>query len=156
MRVHLGDGELNRLERLFDQQMWALGRDVTSPHGNLLALRGLRRVPAPPGAAVSSTWVDPAAGVELSSAGVRVAREAAPLVLDRGPLKPQLVDAPPEALGALAGWFADYEAWVEGAAGAAWRDASLRQRTRPPRFTPLEAQALWRELARRFAAEAGC
>lgn len=149
--MDLGDRELSRLEKLFDQQMWALGRDVQAPLGNLLALRGLTRRPAPEGAAVSSTWVDAARGVELSSAGVRVTHPRGALFLDRGPLKPQLRGAPAVALGALAGWFADYEAWVQHAAGPAWRADSLRLRTRPARFTPDEAREAWAALHRRLA-----
>ncbi|MEW6435333.1 MAG: hypothetical protein AB1730_27885 [Myxococcota bacterium] len=146
--MDLSDRELSRLEKLFDQQMWALGRDVQSSVGNLLARRALTRRPAPDGAAVSSTWVDEARGVELSSAGVRVMHPRGALFLGRGPLKPQLQGAPTAALGALAGWFSDYEAWVDVEAGPAWRAESLALRTRPARFTPAEARAAWAALHR--------
>lgn len=144
----LSDRDVHWLEKLFDQQMWALGRDVVSPMGNLLARRGLVRLPAPPGASVSSTWVDREAGLSLNSAGVRLARNTEDIFFDRGPLKPQLARAGPKALGTIARWFAEYEDWVAKTAGLTWRAHSLAQRSRPPRFT---AEAMPLEWAR-FAA----
>lgn len=131
----LSAAEARALETLFDHQMWAFGRDVARPEGNLFAQKGFTRVPAPAGAAHSSTWIDARAAerVSLSSLGVTYERGQAALRLERGPLQPQLVGAALELLPGLAAWVIDYERWVALAAPG-WRAQALASRQRPSRF----------------------
>lgn len=132
-----------QLEALFDQQMWALGRDVLRPGGNLLAARGLAR------RATSSTWFAEYdwGHLELCSSGVGVTCTERSLRLERGPVGPQLREASPLLFMQLATWFADYEAWVPHAAGSTWRHDTLTARTRPPRFAASDMEPLWRQAA---------
>jgi hypothetical protein len=141
--------DVQRLERLFDQQMWAFGRDATRAEGNLLAQRGFTRTPPPPGRDVSGTYCWSSAGLELelSSLGVRARRGSGEVFLDRDPMARQLPRADRGSLAALLQWFADYEAWVQQTVGVDWREAALRQRSRPPAFPAADMPRLWRELA---------
>ncbi|MCA3012067.1 MAG: hypothetical protein INH41_06640 [Myxococcaceae bacterium] len=141
--------DVQRLERLFDQQMWAFGRDATRAQGNLLALRGFTRTPPPSGRDVSGTYrlEERGLGVELSSVGVRGCVGGREVFLDRDPMAKQVPRLDGVALSALLAWFADYEGWVQAAVGPAWRAASLEARSRPPAFPAAQMQGLWRALA---------
>lgn len=142
---------LQKLQRLFDQQMWALGRDVTRPGDNLLAQRGfLRQAPAP-GAATSGVWRLEEGGLrlELSSVGARLSTEGRSVYLDREPLARQLRGVDPVPLARLLRWFADYERWVEARA-AGWRAQSLAQRSRPPAFAAPAMAEQWESFARQL------
>jgi hypothetical protein len=147
--VVLPPRDVQRLERLFDQQMWVFGRDATRPDGNLLAQRGFARTPPPPGRDVSGTYRLTYGGleVELSSLGVRARLGTGEVFLDRDPMARQMRRVEASGLAALLRWFADYETWVQQTAGADWRDAALRQRSRPAAFAPGEVPALWQALA---------
>ena len=146
---HLHAREVQRLHRLFDQQMWAFGRDTTCPEGNLLLRRGFVRTPPPPGAASSGTYrlVEGDLELELSSLGVRATRGAHSVFLDRAPMASLLRGADPLALVRLMRWLASYEAWVEQVAGPAWRSASLLQRSRPPVLPASEMANSWNRTA---------
>jgi hypothetical protein len=143
--------DVQRLERLFDQQMWAFGRDATRVEGNLLALRGFSRTPPPPGRDVSGTYRlrEDGLELELSSLGVRARSAGGEVFLDRDPMMRQVPRVDGAALAALMRWVADYEAWVQRTAGADWRGAALGQRSRPPAFDAASMPHLWRELAAR-------
>lgn len=149
----LSASEARALETLFDHQMWAFGRDVTRPAGNLFVLRGLRRVAAPLGALVSSTWVhqEEGAQVSLSSRGVAYAGGGERLLLERGPLQPQLRGAPLHLVPALAAWVRRYERWVHEVAPG-WRESSLAARQRPSRYDAARLEAAWAQWAARPAA----
>ncbi len=127
-----------RLETLFDQQMFAWGVDVRA-EANLLLAHGFAR--AEPGdGRVSSTYrLTLASGdvVELSSRGLQWrAANGTGAALERGPVGPQLVGASTQALAAALRWCAAYERWVHVERGAAWRARALATRTRPPRIDP--------------------
>jgi hypothetical protein len=132
--------------------MWAFGRDVTRPGGNLFALRGLHRVAAPPGGLVSATWVheDSGAQVSLSSRGVTYEGGGERLRLERGPLQPQLRGAPLHLVPALAAWVRGYERWVHEVAPG-WRESSLAARQRPSRYDAAGLEAAWAQWAARPA-----
>lgn len=136
---------LTRLERLFDLQMWAFGCDARHVGGNLFARRGLVRTAPAAGAATSSTWSD--ATVSLSSTGVTVTRGAETLLLQRGPLGPQLRDQPSALLRDFAAWVLEWEAWVATTVGATWRDEALNARTRPAPWNAAGLRAEWMEVA---------
>lgn len=142
--------ELQRFERLFDQQMWCFGRDVLRPGDNLLAARGFLRTPAPPGAATSSFWRlhSDDAEVELSSLGVRVTRGAVPLFVPRNATSRHVRDADPAFVAWLCAWFAAWEDWVRGRCGEAWRTQTLSERTRRAVVPGPEMSDAWRELER--------
>ncbi len=136
---------LTRLERLFDLQMWAFGCDARHPGGNLFARRGMTCTPPPPGAAVSSTWheVQGALTISLASTGVTVTRGRESLLLQRGPLEPQLRHQPIELLSDFAAWVLAWEAWVDTTAGASWRDEALSSRRRPAQWNTAGLRAEW-------------
>lgn len=147
--LQLSASEVHRLERLFDQQMWALGRDATRPEGNLLVRRGFSRAAPPPGAATSGTYrlVDGDLELELSSLGVRATIGPHSVFLDRDPMARVLRGANPLALARLMRWLASYEAWVEAAAGPSWRQWALTQRSRPPALPAHEMASGWAAFA---------
>jgi hypothetical protein len=150
----LSPRDLQRLERLFDQQMWAFGRDATRPGDNLLVRRGFSRSPPPPGREVSGTY-RLASGdleVELSSLGVRATAGERAVFLDRDPMSRQVPRVDATVFVKLLEWFANYELWVQDAAGREWRDSALRQRSRGPAFDAAEMPILWREFARKVEA----
>ena len=166
-----------RLERLFDQQMYCLGRDVMSPAGNLLLARGLTRQSAPSGSPSSSLYIEEGAGTctGLCSFGLyhRTSSHGTALFLDRGPLKARLTRAgatevlgmrtPPDdlreatgeqercvaraLLGSALRWLAAYEAWVAREMGPAYRSACVAARSRPPRVPAGEMGPLALQLA---------
>lgn len=139
---------LQELQRLFDQQMWAFGRDVSRPDGNLLAKRGFQRGPAPIPGATSSLWRLEEAGLtlELSSLGVRATTQGRSVFLDRDPMARVLRNADPLPLHVLLQWFAAYEQWVSSECEA-WRAESLAQRSRPPAFAAESMPSRWLALA---------
>ena len=139
---------LSRLEKLFDLQMWAFGCDARRVEGNLFAARGMHPSPPPPGSAVSSTWRETLAefAIELSSAGVTVSRGELRLTLQRGPLGPQLRGASADLLPALASWVLDWESWVDGYVGPAWRPETLAQRRRPAPWSVTGVREQWLDL----------
>ncbi|MBE2251446.1 MAG: hypothetical protein IAE78_18035 [Myxococcus sp.] len=141
--------EVQALERLFDQQMWALGRDAARSTGNLLLRRGFSRAPPAPGAKTSGTYRlrEGALDLELSSLGVRATVEANTVFLDRAPMARVLRGAHPHALASLMRWLASYEAWVDGAAGASWRETTLEERSRPPSLPARQMAAAWQDFA---------
>jgi hypothetical protein len=134
-----------QIEKLFDQQMWAFGRDVLRPEGNLLVLRGLTRCRAPEGSAVSSTWVEPHdwGTVALCSTGVRISCADGELELQRGPMQKQLVGVGEARFRKLAAWMAEYEAWVERVAGIEWRRGVLAVRQKAAKFSAEEMRVAW-------------
>ena len=138
---------VQHLERLFDQQMWAFGRDVNSPHGNLLAWRGLVRSPPPQGSKVSSTWTDCGEPrVALSSTGLILdGGGGLTLTMERGPLQKQLRDANEEPLRVLTRWCATYELNLQ-TAYPGWREASLGLRSKRPWCSANSMPRLWGEL----------
>lgn len=152
---------LMRLERLFDQQMWAFGCDVRRPGDNLLARRGLVRRAAEPGAPGSGVWQGEEDGLTLalSSVGVAAARGGLALHLRRDPMGRQLVGVSPSLLAELFCWFARYEDWVATVAEPGWRGRALASRTRRPFLAAPEVAQAWRALASRcgaaFALSAG-
>lgn len=137
--------EVQRLERLFDQQMWALGKDATRPGDNLLLRRGFDRAAPPPGAATSGTYrlIDGELELELSSLGIRATVGPNSVFLDRDPMARVLLAANPVALARLMRWMASYEVWVEEAVGASWRQWALMQRSRPPALPAHEMASGW-------------
>lgn len=142
--------DLQRLERLFDQQMWCLGRDVLRPGDNLLAARGFHRTPAPTGAATSSFWrlrCDDA-DLELSSLGVRLTRGAESLFVPRNATLRHVREADPALVAWLCAWFAAWEDWVGRRCGDAWRTQTLAERTRRAAVPGPEMSDAWRELER--------
>jgi hypothetical protein len=143
--TQLSAREVQRLERLFDQQMWALGKDATRPGDNLLLRRGFSRTAPPPGAATSGTYqlVDGDLEVELSSLGIRATFGPRTVFLDRDPMALVLRRADPLALARLMRWLASYEAWVEASVGASWRRWTLTQRSRPPSLPADEMASGW-------------
>lgn len=147
--VTLVQSDVQRLERLFDQQMWAFGRDATRSEGSLLLARGFERTPPPASRAVSGTYrlTDSGLELELSSLGVGARRDAREVFLDRDPMMRQLryIDGP--TLAALMRWLANYELWVHQTAGLDWRQRALLQRSRPPAFSAADMPALWRDFA---------
>jgi hypothetical protein len=147
--TQLSPQEMQTLERLFDQQMWALGRDATRPGDNLLIRRGFTRAAPPPGAATSGTYrlVDGDLELELSSLGIRVTVGTDSVYLDRDPMARVLRGANPLALALLMRWLASYESWVNEAVDASWREWTLRQRSRPPSLPAHEMAAGWTRLA---------
>jgi hypothetical protein len=138
------------LERLFDQQMWCLGRDVMRPGDNLLAARGFRRTPAPAGAATSSLWHlrSDDADLELSSLGVRVTHAARSLFISRNATPRNVREADPALMAWLCAWFAAWEDWVRSRCGDAWRTQTLSERTRRAVVPGPEMSDAWRELER--------
>jgi hypothetical protein len=132
---------LSRLEKVIDLQMWAFGCDARRAEGNLFAARGMRCTPPGPHERVSSTWSEAwnDSTVELSSRGLEVHLGGRSLRLQRGPVGPQLREAPVELLPVLAAWVLEWERWVAERCGANWRDETLRQRQRP---APWNADAL--------------
>ncbi|MBL8922947.1 MAG: hypothetical protein JNJ54_29125 [Myxococcaceae bacterium] len=141
---------LQRFERLFDQQLWCLGRDVLRPGDNLLAARGFERTPAPPGAATSSLWRLRTEGseVELSSLGVRLTRGATTLFVSRNTTLRQVREADPALVAGLCAWFAAYEDWVRSRCGDGWRAQTLSERTRRAAVPAAAMRDAWRELER--------
>lgn len=141
----LSPREVQALERLFDQQMWALGKDATRPGDNLLLRRGFDRAAPPPGAATSGTYrlVDGDLEVELSSLGIRATVGPDSVFLDRDPMARVLRGADPRALARLMRWLASYELWVSNEVDPAWRESTLVQRSRRPAFTAGEMTASW-------------
>lgn len=139
---------LNRLEKVVDLQMWAFGCDARRPEGNLFAARGMRCSPPPVGEQVSSTWSElwQGATIALSSRGLELQQGERRLCLQRGPLGPQLRDAPLELLPVLATWVLEWERWVEAVCGTHWRDATLRQRQRPARWDAHALRDQWSAL----------
>jgi hypothetical protein len=143
--------EIQRLENVFDQQMWCLGRDVGSPHGNLLLERGfVRHPPAKPGLSGRYVLRDEVVGVELSSVGVRFDWQGRVLTLEREPFARQLRNVDSTLLGFVGSWFSQYEQWVEKTVGASWRLEALAARSRRARFTPLEQRQVWADLSTQF------
>jgi hypothetical protein len=140
---------LSRLEKLFDLQMWAFGCDARRAEGNLFAVRGMSCCPPPAGSAVSSTWNETfrAATIELSSAGVKLRRGGSQLLLQRGPLGPQLRGAEPELVSLFASWVLEWEAWVDLTVGLGWRPSTLAQRKRPAPWNVKGLRAEWLELS---------
>lgn len=142
-----------RLETLFDQQMFAWGVDVRA-EANLLLAHGFAR--AEPGdGRVSSTYrltLPSGDVVELSSRGLRWRTGAgAAAALERGPIGPQLAGASAQALAAALRWCAAYERWVHAERGAAWRARALATRTRPPRIDPTAMPTEFEALAEALA-----
>lgn len=139
---------VQELERLFDQQMWAFGRDVVRPAGNLLALRGCRKTPSESPGATSSVWrlSEPGLELELSSRGVRAVVDGRACFLDREPMPKLLREADVVPLPGLFAWFARYEAWVEEQCPG-WREESLGQRSRRPSFPAQVMSARWAAFA---------
>ncbi len=140
---------LTRLEKVVDLQMWAFGCDARCPDGSLFAARGMQRTPPPAGSALSSTWSETWNGavVELSTLGIRLRRGAEEVLLERGPLGPQLQHAPRELVALAARWVLDWEAWVDARRGAGWRDETLRARRRPAPFDSAALRDEWSGLA---------
>jgi hypothetical protein len=151
----LGPSETQRLSRLFDQQMWAFGRDATRAGGNLLIHRGFVRTAPAAGVPTSGTYrlVEEGLELELSSVGVRATCSEGTVFLDRDPMPRVLANAPPFTLARLMRWLASYETWVEQAAGDQWREASLRQRSRAPAFPSFEMASSWHGFAARLEPE---
>lgn len=143
--LQLSAREVQRLERLFDQQMWALGRDATRPEGNLLVRRGFSRAAPPPGAATSGTYrlVDGDLELELSSLGVRATVGPHTVFLDRDPMARVLRGADPLVLARLMRWLASYEAWIARAVDDSWRARTLTQRTRLPAVPAHDMASAW-------------
>lgn len=139
---------LQEFQRLFDQQMWAFGRDVSRPDGNLLARRGFERGPAPIPGATSSLWRLHEDGLELqlSSLGVRATTQGRTVFLDRDPMAKVLRGADPLPLTELLQWFSEYERWVELHAPS-WRAESLGQRSRRAAFPAETMASRWHALA---------
>jgi len=147
--MNLPARELQELQRLFDQQMWAFGRDVIKPGDNLLARRGFQRTPAPLSAqATSSVWklTERDLELELSSVGVRLTTAGRCLFLDRDPTPNVLLQADPAPLARLLEWFSHYERWVE-AQSSTWRAESLAQRSRRPAFAAETMAPRWSTFA---------
>ncbi len=146
--MNLPPRALQELQRLFDQQMWAFGRDVSRPDGNLLARRGFERGPAPIPGATSSLWRLEENGLvlELSSLGVRATTQGRTVFLDRDPMAKVLRGADPIPLQALLLWFASYERWVWSQCET-WREQSLTQRSRRPAFDAGTMADRWTSLA---------
>lgn len=140
---------LSRLEKLFDLQMWAFGCDARRAAGNLFAVRGMRCSPSPAGSALSSSWSETfrSAALELSSAGVMLRRGESQLLLQRGPLGPQLRGAEPELVSLFASWVLEWEAWVDLTVGVGWRPSTLAQRKRPAPWNANGMRAAWLELS---------
>lgn len=140
----------NRLERLFDQQMWLFGCDVRRPGDNLLARRGLTRTAPVPGAQTSGTWSgrEGELGLAMSSVGVTASWRGQSVRLEREPLRRQLEPGASQALRQLCVWFAAYEAWVVEVAGLAWREAALASRSRRPFVMAADVSAAWAALGR--------
>ncbi len=156
--------QTGQLERLLDQQMWALGKDATAPQGNLLARYGFeRQPPARPEVSGSYHLSWEGGQLVLSSLGVWVGDGSAHLFLDRGPpFQPKLggpmfgSNAPPKGdgwshrarlLACLLRWVINYEQWVKADQGPDWRPATLFARSRRPRLTAEELPLLASSLA---------
>lgn len=156
MVMTLTHRDAQRIERLFDQQMWSFGRDVQCDAGNLLVAFGFRRVPSVD-PAVSSTYEVEQEGrrLSLSSVGVRCESAGEVAFLDRGPMVRQLHGCSARATAAMFEWFAEYEEWVGRRAGVAWRTAALAARTRPAAFAPDTVPAMWRVFASTLGAAGG-
>jgi hypothetical protein len=113
-----------RLEKLFDQQMWAFGRDVQSPSGNLLIHYGMSKSTATQEGRSSLYRKDP---VSLDSTGAQLGA----VRLERGPLKNS---GSTTELQQLLRWLLTYERWVRVTAPE-WRSIALNARRRPVPFS---------------------
>ncbi len=112
------------LRTLFEHQMWAFGRDVQSPYGNLLIHYGFVKSPAVVAGRSSLYLLD---DVSLDSVGLQLGE----VRLERGPI------CESSRLTPLLQWLLRYERWVEALAPG-WRSISLSQRRRPACFSPHE------------------
>jgi hypothetical protein len=147
--VEFDSRQTQRLERLFDQQMWVLGRDAARPSDNLLVRRGFVRTEPPVRSAASALYRlnEHGLALELSSRGVLASVEEYVVFLDRDPMARQLRRTEATVLQRLMTWFAEYEEWVAETVGDAWRSATLSQRTRRAAYAGSEMPQIWRELA---------
>ncbi len=139
--MSLNAQEIGQLERLFDQQMWAWGRDVQSPHGNLLLGYGFIRTPAPAGCGSSSVYRFE--DLVLDSIGLTCGS----IRLERGSLAwLSRQDSSRTALAHVFMQLIAYECWV-AQHFVGWRQQSLDARTRRVAFSAEEMQAKYRELS---------
>lgn len=154
--------QIGQLERILDQQMWALGRDANAPQGNLLVLYGFERraaIRADVSGSYQLRWEG--GDLVLSSLGIQVIEQTTSLFLDRGPFKPTLSLGPTFSqhpfnaqhwalvsvlLQRALRWICSYEHWIGSNTGEAWRVATLAVRSRPPRLGATELPLLAAEL----------
>ncbi len=151
---------------LVDVQMWCFGRDVLSPHGNLLLAYGFRKHPSPD-ARFHSTYQH-ANGWQLWSWGLWISQTGGSLYLPRRrfelfymPCAAQPLIWQPEDLSklqapraadelahaltlykALCEAIIAYERWVQRQFGAAYRQQTIEQHPAYRHYQHLNAESL--------------
>jgi hypothetical protein len=167
-------------ERLFDVELWCLGRDVAHG-GNLLLRRGLTRERLPPGQPGTSAYFGslPGGGAltlwgfgalcRVCGQSVYVPRDGfTPRLVEEaqrlehpvfqaealGPLRPPELEhecqAARTAVVELAQWLAEHEEWVVQEVGPTWRHSCLADRRKVPPVAPSELARAWRDLAEKI------